>query len=430
MKKIYEDLLAFVWQYGKIPIHLQTTDGKGVEIIHPGVENTDSGPDFFNAKVKIEDTVWVGNVEFHVKTSDWTKHKHDKNAAYDTVILHVVYEHDVEKAQIGIVNDIPVVELKQYMNQELIDRYYSLVSSPTWIPCENNLQSVEQITVKPWLSRITVERLEQKTLSIRQMLAHTSMDWETTFFHWFSSCFGFKLNNHAFLLLAKSIPYKIIMKHSDNLKQIEALLFGQAGLLMSSYQDEYAVYLKSEYEFLAQKYKLKPIDPKVWKFMRTRPGNFPTIRISQLAFILSNMSGLLAEMFGDVKLSNVKKLLKSQTSDYWKDHYHFDKMSKTPKSKQLGLPAIESLIINAIVPFVFLYGDFHDNDAFKQAAVDMLEELPGEKNHIIKKWVQLQISPENAAESQALIELFNSYCQRKKCLNCSIGASLLLDVGS
>lgn len=426
MNKIYEDLLSFVWQYRRIPMKLKTTQGDDLEIIHPGVKNTDSGPDFFGAKVKIEDTIWAGNIEIHVKASDWLLHNHHKDSLYDSVILHVVFEDDL--SQTDSLKKIPVLELKNHISGKLIDTYYDLITNATWIPCQNNLKSVEQIVVKPWLSRITVERLQNKTSHIRDILAGTNMDWETSFFQWFSSCFGFKLNNQGFLMLARSIQYKILMKHQNNLFQIEALLFGQAGLLKQMYKDEYSTKLKKEYDFLAVKYNLTPLDPKVWKFMRTRPGNFPTVRISQLAHIITRMNHLLAEMFSTVDLKKIHHYLNSEASDYWMTHYHFGKISESPKSKKLGNNAIDNLIINAVVPFVFLYGEFHDNQKFRDAAISILEHIKAEDNHILKKWKTLNIQADNAAESQALIELFNEYCLEKKCLNCSIGASLLLDI--
>ncbi len=426
MNKIFEDLLSFVWQYRKLPLELTTTDGQKIEILHPGQINTDSGPDFFGAKIKIDDTVWAGNVEMHVKTSHWLQHGHQNDKAYDSVILHVVYEHD-NPHEMNKYN-FPVLELKPFISKELTDNYYGLIASSSWIPCEKNLKSVEQITIKPWLSKITLHRLESKTQSIREILAATNMDWETSFFRWFSSCFGFKLNNNAFHMLAHSIPFKVLMKHQDNLFQMEALLFGQAGLLLNMYQDTYAKNLKKEYDFLALKYQLMPLDPKVWKFMRTRPGNFPTVRISQLAGILTKINNLLSEMFGDVNPQTIKNLLKSEASSYWHAHYNFDRPNDAQHPKHLGNLAINNLTINAIVPFVFLYGQFHDNEKFKNAAIQMLENIPPEENHILKKWKTLHIVAENASESQALIELYNSYCQQKKCLSCSIGASLLLDV--
>jgi len=425
MKNVYEDLLSFVWQYRKLPLNLTTTTGNQIEIIHPGQKNTDSGPDFFGAKVRIDDTLWAGNVEIHVKSSDWLKHNHDKDRAYDSVILHVVFENDSVSENLS---KIPVLELKRHIPLQLIESYSQMITATQWIPCQNNLKKVEQIIIKPWLLRIAVERLENKTHHIREMLAQSKMDWETSFFLWFLSCFGFKLNNHAFLLLARSIPFKVLMKHCDKLMQMEALLFGQSGLLLRSFKDDYARELRKEYDFLSVKYNLMPVDPKIWKFMRTRPGNFPTIRISQLAGILTRLHQILAIMFSDADLNKIRNLLQSETSEYWKSHFHFDKTGETSRHKSLGTSAVDNLIINAIVPFVFLYGEFHDNQFFRNAAIQMLEQIKAEENHILKHWKSLNITAENAAESQALIELFNSYCSQKKCLECSIGASLLLDI--
>lgn len=425
--KIYEDLLCFVWQYRKIPISLQTITGEQVKIINPGIKNNDSGPDFFGAKIQIGETTWAGNIEIHIKSSDWQKHKHHKNSAYDSVILHVVYEYDKPTVD-NIIEDIPTIELKQFINKELIDKYKDLINSISWIPCEKNLNDVEQITIKPWLSRIMVERLEKKTDIIKEILAQNKMDWETSFFYWFSSCFGFKLNNEAFLMLAKSIPFKTIMWHQNNLFQIEALLFGQAGLLRKNFKDEYPKKLKKEYDFLAEKYKLTPLDPKIWKFMRTRPGNFPTIRISQLANILTKIKILLFEMINSSNYNKLKILLKTESSEYWKSHYNFEKKSDNIKQKKLGSLGVDNLIINAIVPFIFLYGKFHDKEKIQNSAISILENIKPEENHIIKKWGNLGIKADNSLESQALIELFNSYCTNKKCLSCSIGASLLIEL--
>jgi hypothetical protein len=413
MQRIYEDLLSFVWQYRKLPLELSTTEGETLEIHLPGNKNNDAGPDFFGAKIKIGETLWAGNVEIHVKTSDWLKHGHHHNPAYESVILHVVYEND-EKQIPEKLSKIPVLELKPYISSKLVDKYYRLMASASWIPCQENLSSVQQMSLKPWLSVITEERLKSKTHTIREMLAVSKMDWENTFFQWFSSCFGFKLNNDAFLMLARSVPFKVLMKHRDNLQQLEAILFGQSGLLLNMHKDHYAKALKKEYDFLALKYQLHAIDPKVWKFMRTRPGNFPTVRISQLSGILSVMDQLLAEMFGKVNPATIKKLLNSEASEYWQSHFHFGKSSDSSRPKHLGNLATENLIINAVVPFVYLYGDFHDNPEIKKAAIRMLEQIKAEENHILKKWKSLNIVADNAAESQALIELYNSYCRAEK----------------
>jgi len=422
-----EDLLHFIWQYRKLPLQLKTTEGLSVDILHPGEKNTDAGPDFIGAKIRIGDTIWAGNVEIHVNASDWMVHKHQFNKAYENVILHVVYvadRNDVVKTN-GI---MPMLELKDYIEQDIIEKYTLLGANKTWIPCESNLRYVRQITVKPWLARVAVQRLEKKTDAIRSLLAQTKMDWETSFFIWFSSCFGFKLNNDAFSLLAKSIPLKTLVRHQNQIFQIEAMLFGQAGLLSDKFHDEYPVKLQQEYQYLSIKYGLQPMEGKIWKFMRTRPGNFPSMRIAQLAQIVMKMNMLLAEIFGNSDVNTIRQILSVEVSDYWKTHYVFDKQTAQIKSARLGLSAIQNLIINGIVPFVFLYGKFHDKQNIQDKAIEILEQIPAEDNQIIKNWKKLQIIPANACESQGLIELFNTYCNVKKCLSCSIGASLLLDI--
>lgn len=425
--KINEELLGFIWKYRKLPTTLFTTEGEPIQIISPGEKNTDAGPDFFGAKIQLGDTIWAGNVEIHVKSSDWAKHKHKGNPQYESIILHVVYDNDAPHLHVET-KALATIELKSHLNNELLSRYEDLISSTSWIPCQNNLKLVEQMTIKPWLSKITEERLDQKTHEIRSILQQTTMDWETAFFIKLASCFGFKLNNAAFELLARSIPLKHLLRHSDNLQQVEALLFGQAGLLRNGFVDDYAKALYKEYLFLSHKYSLSPIDPMVWKFMRTRPGNFPTIRIAQFANILTIMKPLLTEMFGSASLSSLQKLLQVKTSTYWNTHYNFDRLAETHSVHAIGSSAIDNLIVNAIVPFVYLYGKFHNKSSFTEAAITMLKQISPEDNHIIRKWKTLKIVPENALESQALIELFNEYCSNKKCLFCSIGASLLLDV--
>ncbi len=424
-----EDFLHFIWQYQKIPINIKTTDGISIDVLHPGEKNTNAGPDFIGAKIKIGDTIWAGNVEIHVNLSDWTLHKHQFDKAYENVILHVVYEAKDKNNIQTQYGEIPTLELKKYIDKELINRYNNFITNTqNWIPCETNLENVKQIFVKPWLTRVAIQRLENKTDAIRSLLAQTKMDWETSFFIWITTYFGFKLNNDAFAILARTIPLKMLLRHQNQIFQIEAILFGQAGLLSDELHDEYSMQLQQEYKYLAIKYNLKPIEKKVWKFMRTRPSNFPTIRIAQLAQIVVKINMMLAEIFGDADMNKISDMLNVEVSDYWQTHYTFDKASSQSKPKRIGTAAIQNLIINGIVPFVFLYGKFHDKANIQDKTIEILESLPAEDNRIIKNWKKLNIKPTNACESQGLIELYNSFCSKKKCLSCSIGASLLLDI--
>lgn len=397
-----------------------------MKVIHPGILNNDSGPDFFGARVEIGDTVWAGNVEIHVKSSDWLKHGHQNNPAYHSVILHVVYEHDMEITRQSQI--IPVLEMKEFISQNLIDTYYALLASAAWIPCNNNLKDIRNISIKPWLSILIEERLTRRTTQIRDLFAANAMNWEESFYQWLASYMGFNLNNEAFLILARSIPLKILMKHKNSKFQVESLLFGQSGLLFSAINDEYSISLKKEYSFLARKYDLTPLQPTVWKFMRTRPGNFPTIRIAQFADILTRISSLLSEILGNANSVAIRKNLSTEVSPFWHNHYQFGKPLEKQHPNSIGKQGIDNLIINAVVPFIYLYGKFHDNQTHWEKGLRILKQMEPENNIIIRNWGKLNIKVENASESQALIELYKTYCTPKRCLSCSIGATLLPDV--
>lgn len=429
MKFVNEDFIAFIWKNRLIPSQIISTNNLNVEIVSTGYQNFNAGPDFLNAKIKINNTLWAGNVEIHVKASDWIKHNHNSDPNFDNIILHVVYEADFFD-QSNKHENFTTIEIKSFISEETLKKYFNLINSQSSIPCQKNISQISFIKINPWLNRIAVERLENKTTAIKQLLSKTAMDWETTFYIWFVSSFGMKLNNTAFQLLANSLSLKTLIRHSENTFQIEALLYGQAGLLEYEFVDEYPNSLKNEYNFLATKYTLKSINPSIWKFMRTRPDNFPTVRISQLANILKNFKLLLAMITNSkADKSNIYKLLNTEASEYWLSHSVFDKISdKKRSSRKLGNSATDSLVINAIIPFIFLYGKFHNNEDFIENAIDILQSIEAEDNKIIRTWKSLNINAENALESQALIELYNSYCSNKLCLNCSIGASIMLDI--
>ncbi len=426
MKKIIEDLLSYIWEHRKFPQQLQTIGGKDLEVIHQGTLNKDSGPDFSGARIKLENTLWAGNVEIHIKTSNWLKHRHQNNEAYKSVILHVVYEHDTDIEE--HFDKIPVIELKPYINKEYIDTYYSLVSSSSWIPCSNILKSLKHIFVKPWLGKLLKERLERKTDQIRKLMDSNNMCWEETFYQWIASAMGFRLNNDAFLLLARSIPLRIILWHRTNRFQTEALLFGQSGLIPINSSEEYPSALKKEYSFLKTKYSLTPINATTWKFMRTRPGNFPTVRIAQFADILTRISSLLSEILGSADLITIRKILSADASSYWTNHYSFGGSTSSKSINTMGKQATDSLIINVVIPFIYLYGNFHKQHSRIENAIRILEQTDPEDNSIIRKWKSFHIHAENASETQALLELHSSYCTLKKCLSCSIGATLFPDI--
>lgn len=352
---IKEDLLHYIWRTKRFEISsLQTTTGESIEIQDFGKHNPNAGPDFLNAKVKIGDTLWAGNVEMHINSSDWIKHQHNKDRAYDNVILHVVLEEDLTIYR-GTGEVIPCLELRKKIPLRLANTYQKLKHNEHWIPCQHHFYEVNDMTKNMWLDRMMVERLELKTKMIELELARNNNDWEETFYWFLARNFGVKVNAEPFEWLAKSLPLKILAKHKNNLHQVEALLFGQAGLLNESLKDEYPQSLLKEYEFLKQKHRLQPIAGVSWKFMRLRPANFPTIRIAQFATLIHQSIHLFSKILEADTIEQIEQLFRVKLSDYWSTHYVFDKIS-TERNKSLGRSTIHLLIINTIAPFLFFYG--------------------------------------------------------------------------
>lgn len=417
-----EDLLHFIWKFQLFNVlELNTTSGDNITVIHPGFHNTNAGPDFFNAKIKIGETLWAGNVEIHVKSSDFIKHQHQTNKSYQNLILHVVYENDSNDIKFNF----PVLEIRNYFPNKLVEIYNQFLQSNMWIPCENNLKNVSQLNITSWLQRLAVERIERKAKETEQLLLQFNNDWEYVFFIQLSKAFGFKVNATAFELWAKSLPYQLLLKHRNNSLQVEALIFGQAGFLEDDIlNDVYFNKLKTEYSFLRNKYSLKPIDKHIWKFLRLRPRNFPTIRLAQLAEIIKKQHCLFSAFIEAENIQSLIKLLNVQVTDYWQNHFEFGKESICLK-KSLGVKSAQSITINAIVPVLFAYSNYSGKEALKEKAIEFLENIESEKNSIINNWINLGIKPQSALESQALLELKNEYCSQKKCLNCSIGNAIL-----
>jgi len=426
-----EEFLHYLWKFrlfdGK---DLFTKTGEPVEIIKCGEPNSDSGPDFFNAKIKIGKTIWAGNVEIHVHASDWETHKHQNDKAYDNVILHVVHEADVTlKRRNGEI--MPTLELKGKIQEGIYKKYLSFKTNNSWIPCNTQIQSIDSFSVNHWLDRLLIERLERKTLSIIELLRENQNNWEETFYQFLAGGFGLKLNTHPFDLLAKSLPLNVLAKHKDNPFQIEALLFGQAGLLApgptpasEEKEDDYKKQLFDEYEFLRKKFKLKPIDGHLWKFMRLHPPNFPTIRIAQFANLICKSLHMFSKVIEATNIYNIQSLLHAEASDYWISHYRFERPS-SPRKKILGQETKNILIINVVVPFLFVYGKQKGEPQLIERALEFLAKIEGEKNSIIEKWNSLGIKSENAYQTQGLLQLKNEYCAKKRCLECSIGVKLL-----
>ncbi len=420
-----EEFLHFIWEHRLFDkTDLKTVDGEKLEIISTGQPNSNSGPDFFNARIRIGETTWAGNIEIHQKSSHWYQHRHETDAAYDNVILHVVELHD--KPVVIRNHQIPALEIKY--SPAILENFEQLLKSKRWIACEDRLPEVDPFVLRFWFSSLMIERLQAKTSSILELLQQNKNNWNETFYQLLARNFGMKINAIPFELLAKSLPLSILSKHKNDLFQIEALLFGQSGLLNETLLgDDYYLSLRNEYSFLYKKYGLSGIEAHLWKFMRLRPVNFPTIRIAQLAMLIHRSSALFSHILESETLEELKNLFDVATSEYWETHYRFNKTSGKLK-KTFGETAFHNLVINTIVPMLFVYGDQHLDQAIKDRALRLLESLPPESNQIIKKWNELGIDSQSAFETQALIQLKNCYCELKKCLHCQLGAKIITSV--
>ena len=419
--KYDESFYHFAWQHKLYNTHnLQTTDGLPIEVIHPGLLNNDAGPDFFNAKIKIDNVLWAGNIEIHIDSKDWELHNHKENKAYDNVILHVVtqYTHPAIRSNGSIIPTLIMDVLPSVYEQ-----YEILQKEKNTIACHKYINTIDKIEWINYCDRLIAERLHNKSISINQKLEITNNDWENVFFQILCRSFGFGVNADIFERLGASLSYKIIAKHRNNITQIEALLFGQAGFLDENIDDDYHNKLKAEYKFLKAKYELTSLEKHNWKFMRLRPVNFPTIRLAQLAYLLHNNDDILHYIIEHDTI-DFEKIFKTETSEYWLNHYNFGKET-TYKSKQIGKTAIQLILINTVAPFLFCYGKNKGLDKYCEKAIELLENIPAEKNHITTKWKNAGLISKNACDSQAQIQLYTTYCLHKKCIHCKIGHRLL-----
>ena len=418
-----EDFLHFLWIYKKFDFsNLHTTQGEPLVIVNGGQYLQQAGPDFFNAQISIGSQKWAGNVEIHVKSSDWYLHRHELDDNYNNVILHVVWENDVPIYRSDN-SEIPVLQLSNYVSLDELHKYYSLVAPKSWIFCENELAKVDELVVSIWQQRLYFERLERKSIAIEGMLKQSNNDWEAVLFWMLAKNFGLNTNGEAFLKVAQSIPFSVIRKESVDVLYLEALMLGQGQLLSSGYEDNYCKELLSWYDYIVLKYKIdSPILPPI-QFFQHRPDNFPTVRLAQLCMLYHKQTNLFTQLIGLQKLSDLYKLFEVSVSDYWQTHYNFDKRS-TPKNKVLTHSFIDLLIINTLLPIQFAYAKSIGKDT-NEAIVDWITQLAPEQNTIISKFRQFGLSSENALQTQALLQLKNEYCNVKRCLNCSIGLELL-----
>ncbi len=418
-----EEFLHYIWKFRNFTVlGLHTDDGEPVSIISPGVHNHDSGPDFSDARIQIGEQLWAGNVELHVRASDWNRHQHQHDEAYDNVILHVVYENDAEiKTKEGGV--IPTLVLKGLFDEMLYWRYEQLVQTKNEIPCAEHFASVDAIIKESMLDRVLVERIEQKSNLIETIWEKNNRDFNETFYQWMAYGFGLKVNAEPMLVLARSVPQKVLAKHKDSIFQLEALLYGVAGLLQDN-KDDYAVELNKEFQFLKKKYKLQELKPSIWKYARLRPPSFPEVRIAQFAMLITRSDNLFSKILGNGSLTVLEQLLSYSPSMYWREHYRFGK-EHNRSSAAMGTMFQQTLIINVIVPFLFVYATLKAEPFYKQRAIDILDQMKAEDNKITRVFTNLGLEMNSAYQTQAAIQLYNAYCSPKKCLNCSLGIQLI-----
>jgi len=422
-----EEFLHYLWKYNLFDQDsLIDNENNRIEVINPGDYNRDSGPDFFNARILIGGTEWAGNVEIHIKASHFNSHGHNSDPAFDNVILHIVAEND-KKVFNSKGEELLTVVIKY--DHGLYEKYTDLINNPFVIACHNEIGSTDLFILRSWLHSLLIERLQSKSEALMKILTATGNDWEETFYRILTRYFGFRVNTEPFEMLANALPFKIIRKHNDSRFQIEALLFGTAGMLdealfKDAISDKYYKDLIKEYRILKAKYSLRPMHGWVWKFNRLRPVNFPTVRISQLSAMLSDTDGLFSEAIEAVEIRQLKRMFKVPASSYWDDHYIFGKKSKRT-SKYTGNQATDIFLINAVIPLVFIYGRFHDDGRICEKALTFLENIDPEANSVTRVWESVGIKVESAFYTQALLQLSDEYCRKRRCLVCRIGSNIV-----
>lgn len=417
-----EQLLHYVWKHKIFPLkELKTTTGQQVEVIDTGLANTDAGPDFFNAKLKLDGVLWIGNIEIHERSSDWFKHGHHADAGYNSVILHIASEIDTE---ISRSNGERIPQIQLICPEAVRTNYKELLETDSYPPCYRIIPSLPPFTAHSWMTALQMERFEQKATLLNERLKRCQGNWEDAFFITLARNFGFGLNGDAFETWAHRLPFRAVDKHRNDLFQIEAIFFGQAGILEDSDGDGYYLRLKKEYTYLQHKFGLIPMDASLWRFLRLRPANFPHIRIAQLACLYHRAYGLLSRIMETETLQGVRDILKGGTSEYWLTHYTFGGSSPS-RPKTLSNTSLDLLIINTVVTFLYAYGLHKGNRVLCARVGSFLEELKAENNYITRMWEQCGMKASNAADSQALIQLKKEYCDKKKCLYCRIGYEYL-----
>lgn len=422
-----EFFLHYLWRFQLfVGAPLCTIQGEPIEVLNPGTSNTNGGPDFWNAHLRIGTTEWMGQVEIHVRSSDWRRHRHTHDPHYKNVILHLVHTHD-EEIYLFSPGDLAVVEVAQHLSEHLLERYATWSESKSDIRCAPQVGGVDALVWHSWLDRLWMERMERKVSELMLVHKNTGNHWPETFYRWMARGFGQRVNADAFEMLATSLPLKIVAKHRSDPFQVEALCFGQAGMLEGSWQHEYPRRLSKEYEFLRHKYSLHPMPSAAWHFSRMRPSNFPTVRIGQFADLLCRSEALFSHLLSLEQLENLGDLLQSNAHPYWSQHYQFDGRERYSSPKEVGLSADvkQQLIVNVIAPTYMAYASERGEKKYMEKAEKIFELCPPEQNSITRNWKTAGKQVRHSGDTQALLELQKNYCSPLRCLQCAIGLHLL-----
>lgn len=417
-----EQILHYVWKHRLFQKELRMNDGTSFEVLDVGLHNTHQGPDFFNAKIRVNGDVWAGNIEIHKTSDEWFRHGHDKDNNYNSVILHVV-ENMTREIHDNSGRTVPQCEIKY--PQQIRDNIDFLLNADVSIPCCNYLKDMPSLHISSWMNSLLLERLERKCNDISLLYDRLGGSWADVFYVILSRSMGFGLNSDAFERLALSLPLKYILKQSDNLLQIEALLFGQAGLLQDiQVTDSYTKQLQQEYDFLRNKYSLTPLHKESFRNLRIRPTSSPVLRLAQLAVLLQNIQGVCAKVLSSKDAGQIRLLFHVNASEYWQTHYVFGEESLR-KSKYIGDGSLDVMIINAVVPLIFSYGKRIGDESYTDRAIGFLESIKPESNSIVKQFAGYGLESRNAYDTQAIIQMKREYCEKRKCLYCRIGYKVL-----
>ena len=422
-----EDFLHYLWRLARFDVRdLRSTEGEPLTIQQFGTHNTDAGPDFDGARLRIGDLQWAGKVEMHLRSSEWYAHGHDSDAAYDGVILHVVLEEDeIVYRRDG--SRIPCLELRDRIPTGVRNSYWRLMHNAYWVPCQEQLTTVPVPTRNLWLQRVLIERLSRKAAAFEGQLDQRQRDWEAAFYQLIARSLGGRVNGEAMEMLARSVPLRVLLKHKHSLLQLEALLFGQSGLLPGPEvgEDGYLTRLRREYQLLATKHDLRPVPATVWRFLRMRPNNFPTVRIAQLACLYHRSGQLFGKALAAADVKELERMFVVSLSNYWRTHYRFGGAPTRASERRLGQATVQSVIINAVVPAYFAYGRLRQDERYRERALTVLEGLPAERNTVIRNWAKIGWAATNAADSQGLLELKQQYCNPVRCTSCAVGCAVL-----